>query len=71
MSRQAGRKDTHGAANLSTWWLTAVEHAVAASNGEEHLAYEEIAPQLEEHSSLLDNLDGELVSAARYVYAPK
>ena len=71
MSRQPESDHNHNTAKLSAWWLTAVRHAVTADSADENVSYAEIAPQLEQHASFLDTLDGELVSASRYVYAPK
>jgi tetratricopeptide (TPR) repeat protein len=72
ISRQSNLERTpQNTANLTAWWLTAVRHAVMANSTGEELTYEEIAPRLEQHASFLDSLDGELVGASRYVYAPK
>jgi len=71
ISTQAEPRRDSNKSSLSAWWLTAIRHAVIGNDPAADITYEEIAPHLERYASFLDSLDGELVNASRYTYAPK
>jgi Flp pilus assembly protein TadD len=72
ISRQSqSSAPVHQENELAIWWANAVGNAIGADKTSAALAYDEIAPKLERNISLLDTLDDELVSACRYIYAPR